>query len=168
MRDELQEIQLQSARIADAAHIAGMSRGLVENGLDWRWNPRSIAAKIRDPETEVVVARKRGKIVGFGVMQFGFVQREAHLLLFAVEVLERRHGLGKALLAWFEKIARLGGITLIRLELRANNSGARAFYRALGYEEAGRLRGYYQRREDALRMVLNLRIHAFGRPALRS
>ena len=168
MRDGLQEIQLESARIADAARIAEMSRALIERGLAWRWTPRAIAARIRDPESEVVVARRQRKIVGFAVMQFRFREREAHLLVFAVAPSRRRCGLGRALLAWLEKIARLGGISLIRLELRADNGGARAFYLALGYEEAGRLRGYYQRREDALRMVLNLRTHAFGRPGLGS
>ena len=101
-------------------------------------------------------------------MQFRFAEREAHLLLFAVVHSQRRRGLGRALLAWLEKIARLGGISLIRLELRANNDGARSFYRTLGYEDAGRLRGYYQSREDAVRMVLNLRTHSFGRSGLGS
>ncbi|MEE8314243.1 MAG: GNAT family N-acetyltransferase [Myxococcota bacterium] len=166
MRDGLKEIQLESARMADAARIAGMSRTHVEGGLAWRWTPRAIAARIRDSESEVLVARKHGKLVGFAVMQFRFSEREAHLLLFAVAPAERRCGLGRKLLAWLEEIARLGGISLIRLELRATNEGGRSFYRALGYEEAGRLRGYYQKREDALRMVLNLRTNAFGRPSL--
>ena len=166
MRDGLREIQLESARMADAARIAEMSRTQVEEGLAWLWTPRAIAARIRDYESEVLVARKHGKLVGFAVMQFRFSQREAHLLLFAVAPAERRRGLGRKLVAWLEEIARLGGISLIRLELRATNKGARSFYRALGYEEAGRLRGYYQKREDALRMVLNLRTNAFGRPSL--
>ncbi len=168
MKDGLQEIQLESARIADAARLGEMSRTLVERGLGWRWTSHALASKIRDPEAEVVVARKHGRIIGFSVMQFRFAQREAHLLLFAVVPPQRRRGLGRALLAWLEKIVRLGGISLIRLELRANNDGARSFYRALGYEDAGRLRGYYQGREDAVRMVLNLRTHAFGRPSLNA
>ncbi len=168
MKDGLQEIQLESARIADTARLGEMSRTLVERGLAWRWTPYSISSKIRDPESEVVVARKHGKIVAFAVMQFRFAQREAHLLLFAVVPSQRRRGLGRALLAWLEKIARLGGISLIRLELRANNDGARSFYRAVGYEDAGLLPGYYQRREDAVRMVLNLRTHTFGRPSLNA
>ncbi len=98
MKDGLQEIQLESARIADAACLAEMSRSLVERGLGWRWTPHSLASKIRDPEAEVVVARKHGKIIGFAVMQFRFAQREAHLLLFAVVPPQRRRGLGRALL----------------------------------------------------------------------
>lgn len=163
MRDELREVWLESARPADATRIAELSRRLIEQGLVWRWTPSAIAARIRDSDTEVVVARRRHAILGFGVMQFRFSEREAHLLLFAVAPAHQRRGLGRALLAWLEKIARLGGISLIRLELRAKNDGAREFYRVLGYEEAGRLRGYYQQREDALRMVLNLRTHTFAR-----
>ncbi len=45
----------------------------------------------------------------------------------------------------------------MELEVRAENSGGRAFYHALGFREVVRLRDYYESREDALRIVSDLR-----------
>lgn len=130
-----------------------MSRRLIEHGLEWRWTPRAVASRIRDAETAVVVARAGDRIVGFAVMGFQFSGREAHLLLLAVDPAWRRAGVGRALWRWLEVLARRGGIATVQLEVRATSSGSRAFYRALGFREGARLRGYYQSREDALRMA---------------
>src|SRR5262245_36055618 len=43
------ELSLQLARPADATSIAKLSRDLIENGLQWRWTPRRVAASIRAP-----------------------------------------------------------------------------------------------------------------------
>ena len=152
----IQEVRLQPARIADARGIARLSRSLIEQGLPWRWTPQRVASEIRDPETEVVVATDEGELVGFCMMKFDFRGRRAHLLLLAVAATHRRRGLGAAFVDWLEKMARLGGIATIELEVRAINRSGRDFYAALGYEEVGHLPGYYQRREDAVRMVSRL------------
>lgn len=144
------ELQLQPALPADAPRIAAMSRHLVEHGLPARWDRRQISAQIRNPDVEVVVARSGVGLAGFGLMSFDFARRRAHLLLFAVEPRWRRRGVGAALFHYLETLAVRGGIAQLRLEVRARNRGARAFYRALGFDEVSRLAGYYERREDAL------------------
>ncbi len=58
-----------------------------------------------------------------------------------------------ALFRWLEKIARLAGIARVRLELRADNEEARAFYESLGFRATERRRGYYDGRQDAIRMT---------------
>ena len=89
-------------------------------------------------------------------MQFG--DSTAHLNLLAVERGSQRRGVGRGLLTWLEETAIVAGTFLIELELRATNAVARAFYEALGYRETGRIAGYYQRIEDAVRMARDLRI----------
>lgn len=152
---------LELARPADAAQIGNMARCAIEHGLPWRWRPQSVAHLIRDIDTTVIVAREHAQIVGFGAMKFRFSVSEAHLLLLAVEPQRRRDGIGSEMVAWFEKIARLGGIECIALEVRAVSLGAHAFYERLGFRTVERLLGYYEHREDALRMVWSLRE---GRP----
>ena len=155
------EIPLEPARPADATPIAQMSRRLIERGLAWRWTPRAVAARISDSETAAVVARNHRGMVGFAIMSFRFSRREAHLLLMAVDPRLRRTGVGKALWGWLEILARRGGVDRVQLEVRAENLGANAFYRSLGFRKVARLPGYYQAskraREDALRMVAELR-----------
>ena len=150
------ELPLEPARSTDAARIAAMSRRLVERGLPARWSRSRIAAGIRDPDVEVVVARSGVELAGFGMMSFDFAARRAHLLLFAVEPRWRRRRLGAALFGYLEALAKRGGIAELRLEVRARNRGARAFYRTLGFAEASRLPGYYECREDALVLVRTL------------
>ena len=145
-------LELETALPSDALPIARLSRRLIERGLDWRWTPAAVAAQIRDPDTEVLVARRGDAIAGFAIMTFRFERREAHLLLLAVDRAHRRRGLGRALFEWLAPLARAGDIATVSLEVRADNPAAHAFYASLGFEEAGRLARYYDGRLDAVRM----------------
>ena len=148
--------QFELARLSDAPVIAGMSFRLIETGLAPSWPAERIARHIRHPDSVVLCARVAGRLGGFAIMQFG--DTTAHLNLLGVEIGRQRRGLGRALLGWLEQSAVVAGTFLIELELRASNTGARAFYEALGYRETGRVPGYYQRVEDAIRMARDLRV----------
>ncbi len=144
-------IPLALARNTDVDEIARLSRELVEHGLDWAWTPRRVAASVRRRDALVVVARDAAeRIAGFAIMRYG--DEDAHLDLLGVRPDCRRHGLGRALVAWVEKPAVVAGITAVFLEVRESQHGACAFYERLGYRTLGRLAGYYQGREAALRM----------------
>ncbi len=149
-------VRLEPARRADAERVARMSRDWIEHGLEWRYTPKAIAASLRSENSELVVARASGRVEGFALMDFDFPRRSVHLVLMAVAPRWRRRGLARALFRYLEKLARYAGMEDARLELRAGNRGAEACYRALGFREIGVLRGYYQGREDALRMVRRL------------
>jgi [ribosomal protein S18]-alanine N-acetyltransferase len=143
-------LRLGPAAHRDAPVLADLSRFTIERGLPWRWTEPRVAALIRDADSEVVVARHGGALVGFAAMDFHFKERRAHLVLLAVVTAWRRQGVGGELLGWLEKMAVLGGIQAVQAEVRAENVGARRFYASLGFEETGRLPGYYSGREDAL------------------
>jgi len=149
------ESSLTLARIADAPAIARLSRTLIETDLPWSWVPQRVASSIRHPETNVLVARVRARVAGFGIMWYG--PDEAHLNLFAVDRAHQRQGLGRRLLEWLERPARVAGLDRIVLEVRADNAGARAFYERLGYRALERIPGYYRGQETALRMERSLR-----------
>ena len=106
---------------------------------------------------ESIFSRRRGwsaeNVVGFAVMEFHFDAQRAHLVLLAVELAYRHRGVGTTLFRWLEKVARLGGIEWIRLELRADNEEARAFYERLEFRATERRRGYYDGRQDAISMA---------------
>lgn len=144
------ESSLALAKIADAPAIAYLSRTLIETGLPWSWVPRRVVASIRQPETNVLVARVREQVAGFGIMRYG--AEEAHLDLFAVDRTYQGRGMGRRLLEWLERPARVAGLARIVLEVRAGNAGARAFYERLGYRMLALLPGYYQGRETAFRL----------------
>jgi [ribosomal protein S18]-alanine N-acetyltransferase len=80
---------------------------------------------------------------------------ELHLLNLTVAPERQRRGLARhALERLHAHVARLG-VASLWLEVRESNARARAVYRAGGWQEVGRRRGYYPgatQREDAVLM----------------
>ena len=150
------------ARAADAETIANVSRWLIEAGLQPTWTAARVGWHIQHPDSTVLVAKENAQLVGFSIMHFG--EHSAHLNLLGVLPARQRHGVGRQLLSWLEATAITAGIVVVTLEVRSNNSAARAFYEELGYTELETIRGYYEGREDALRLKHDLRIHSFRPP----
>jgi ribosomal-protein-alanine N-acetyltransferase len=149
------DLILELARPTDATAIATMSRDLIEFGLSWRWTPQRVAASIRAPEVNVLVARIHQQTAGFAIMRYG--EHVAHLDLLGVGPQYRRLGVGRQLIDWLEKCALVAGIIQVVLEVRAQNEGAQLFYKRLGYRPLVQLPGYYQGVEAAVRMGRDLR-----------
>src|SRR5262245_1001209 len=150
----ISELSLRLARPVEATTIANLSRNLIEYGLRWRWTPRRVAASIRAPNVNVLVACIQENIAGFAIMRYG--DDDAHLDLLAVAPPYRRLGVGRQLLEWLEKCARVAGIFSVALEVRVGNQGAQLFYERMGYHTLAHLPGYYQGMEAALRMGRDL------------
>jgi ribosomal protein S18 acetylase RimI-like enzyme len=153
--EHMRDCHLQLARISEAGSLAQMSRTLIELGLGHSWTAERIASQIQHPESIVLTAKLSDATAGFAAMQFA--DESAHLNLLAVAPPHRRRGVARALINWLEETACTAGTFTIGLELRATSDAAYAFYSALGYRETGRVRGYYQGVEDAIRMSRDLR-----------
>ena len=152
--------EIRLAMPCDAERIAVMSRDFIEHGLGWSWDAARVTRRIRQRETNVVVAESGTDLVGFGLMQY--LDDQAHLLLFGVEPIYRRRGIGSRLLAWLETCATTAGIELILLESRVTNVAARGFYATHGYRELAVLPRYYSGREDAIRMGKDMALAGAG------
>ena len=119
-----------------------------------------VAASIRAPNVNVLVARVDDNMAGFAIMRYG--DDDAHLDLLAVAPAYRRAGIGRQLLLWLEECAVVAGIFSIALEVRAKNAGAQLFYERMGYRKLAELPGYYQGIEAALRMGRDLSHQPMG------
>jgi [ribosomal protein S18]-alanine N-acetyltransferase len=153
-----QDITLQFAQRSDAGTLAAMSRDLIEAGLGWRYRAQPVRQLIEDAEAVTLVAHSGEAVAGFGIMKFG--DEHAHLVLLAVRPIFRRRGIARRVLQWLVESASTAGIGSIHVELRARNTGAYAFYRAIGFAETLRVPGYYAGRETAIRMLRLLRTPA--------
>jgi ribosomal-protein-alanine N-acetyltransferase len=156
----VQDYRLEPARASDAPRLAAMSHALIESGLRPAWGAQRIGWYVRDAESVVLTARSDRSIAGFAVMRYR--DDTAHLNLLAVDPAHRRRGIARRLVTWLEETALTAGTYIIGLELRAENEAARAFYAVLGYGEVGRIPGYYQGVEAAIRMERDVRV---SRPA---
>jgi ribosomal protein S18 acetylase RimI-like enzyme len=159
------EYSFQPARIAEARRLAAMSHEFVEAGLRPAWSASRITWHMRHPESIVLTARQGDASVGFAIMRYG--DDVAHLNLLAVEPAHRRRGVARKIMTWLEESALTAGTFIIGLELRASNQAAFAFYAALGYRELGRVSGYYQGIEHAIRMARDVRTGRDAVPGLR-
>lgn len=142
------------ARLQDSAAIAQMSRDYIEQGLGWSWNAARVRAAVADRSTNTAVIGEREAILGFGIMQYG--DERAHLALLAVRPDHRQRGLGRRLIEWLEAPARVAGLPCVRVEARADNPRAIAFYRRHGYAPSCRLPSYYRGVIDAVRLEKRL------------
>lgn len=96
----------------------------------------------------------------FGYGGYWLVIDEAHIVTIATHPDWRRRKLGAWLLINMLAEARNAGAIQATLEVRANNSAAKALYEGMGFIEVGYRKGYYPptkfmgRREDAILMTL--------------
>ena len=91
-----------------------------------------------------------GRVIGHGILSMG--AGEAHILNLCVQAEYRCLGVGRRLLTLLIDIARGAGMTDAFLEVRPTNTAAIRLYLAMGFEQVGVRRGYYQAvngREDA-------------------
>jgi ribosomal-protein-alanine N-acetyltransferase len=101
----------------------------------------------------VFVAEVEGSVVGFVVVSCaaGVAEVESVAVMGSV----RRQGVGRALCVAAMEWARGRGAERMELEVRASGEAALGLYRALGFVEVGRRRGYYRGPvEDAVLMEL--------------
>lgn len=88
-------------------------------------------------------------LLGFGC--FWSILEEAHITLLAIHPAYQRQGMGKLLLYYLMRLARVQGMERATLEVRVSNQAALSLYEKFGFKEAGKRRRYYQDTgEDAL------------------
>lgn len=151
---DTRQTEITLARVCDSYSIATMSRDIIEHGLKWSWTPERIGRCVLSPDINVITARNENEVIGFGVMYYG--NSKSHLNLLGVDAGWRSVGIGHRLLDWLELCAITAGVERCQLEVRESNSHARNFYKHHGYQEIEVVGGYYQRKEDAIRMSKSL------------
>jgi ribosomal-protein-alanine N-acetyltransferase len=119
------------------------------------WENDLIAADLAGRGNSVYLkAALKDIIVGYGVL--GRNGRLAHLMNLAVLPEYRRHGVALQIMAAFDVLAREWLCKRMYLEARASNTGARAFYAAIGFVYSSRIKGYYADGEDALVLIARI------------
>ena len=153
--------QVRRARPCDAPEIALLGAGTFVRG----WSPASIAAELSRADAEVWALGSGDpshRLDGFLLARrvpsgaAGSPAGDLEVLLMAVRESERRRGGASALLATALAAARRVGIGCVRLDVRASNATAIALYLRHGFAVRGRRPRYYEGREDAILMSLEL------------
>jgi len=98
----------------------------------------------------VVVTATAGFAIGTVVMD----QAELHMII--VDQNSRRNGLGRALLAQFQKVCISKGAENIILEVSTENLAAKSFYMSSGFHQIGTRKQYYKAQNGAFTDALVL------------
>ena len=139
------EIAIRPMRIADVAEVLAIERAAYQ----FPWSEGIFRDCLRVGYVCRVVTVER-QIMAYGVMSLG--AGEAHILNLCVGESYRCHGVGRRLLTALIERAALAGMVEAFLEVRPSNTAAIRLYLALGFQQVGTRRGYYQAtgwREDA-------------------
>jgi ribosomal-protein-alanine N-acetyltransferase len=110
-----------------------------------------------DPLFDQTYRASEGNAVAGYIMSW-LVADELHITNLAVSPIHRRSGLAASLVEHALGEARENGAMWCQLEVRYNNTPARALYRKFGFREIGIRKGYYQDGEDAVLMGKDLSV----------
>ncbi|KAA0000041.1 MAG: ribosomal-protein-alanine N-acetyltransferase [Thermoplasmata archaeon] len=91
------------------------------------------------------VLEDKGEIIGYIIAD----KKRSLIISIAVHPLHRRKGYGKMLMEHVLKFMK----GKVMLHVKKSNLGAIDFYKKLGFEEIGEIKGYYRDGEDAILMA---------------
>jgi ribosomal protein S18 acetylase RimI-like enzyme len=119
-------------READEARVIElwMFGGLIK---PWNDPKKDIARKLKVQRDLFLVAELEGVIVG--TVMAGYEGHRGWVNYLAVDIGQRRRGIGSALMRDAERRLRLLGCPKINLQIRRENTDVQAFYAALGFKE---------------------------------
>lgn len=139
------EVVIRAMRGSDVSDVVAIERG----SYQFPWSEGIFRDCLRVGYVCRVVTVSR-EVMAYGVMSFG--AGEAHILNLCVAEGHRCRGVGRRLLGSLIERAADAGMMDAFLEVRPSNTSAIRLYLALGFEQVGMRRGYYQAmngREDA-------------------
>jgi ribosomal-protein-alanine N-acetyltransferase len=139
------EVMIRAMRGNDVVDVVAIERA----SYQFPWSEGIFRDCLRVGYVCRVVSVSR-QVMAYGVMSFG--AGEAHILNLCVSEPYRCRGVGRRLLGSLIERAAAAGMADAFLEVRPSNTAAIRLYLALGFEQAGMRRGYYQAahgREDA-------------------
>ena len=139
-------IEIRAADAGCATDIARLECSLGRH----EWNEAGVVATLSAPSNAGLIALKDGVQVGH--VLYAHVLDECEILSVVVDSEYRRQGIAHKLM---KRAADRTQARIMHLEVRESNSAAIALYRALGFTDVGRRKGYYRDGEDALVMQSN-------------
>lgn len=138
-------------RIRPATDVDAPALAALEAAAAWHpWSAAALRGTLGLATTRAWLTELEGAVVAHLVATV--VVDEGEILTVAVHPGHQRHGLGAALVRTALAAWRAEGVVRGFLEVRRDNTPARALYAALGWTESGVRRDYYGLGEDAVAM----------------
>ena len=145
------ETIIRKAGMRDLGRLLEIER---ECFVDHRFDENQFEYYLRNPSAICAVAEREGGSVGYiiGIIYHGRRGNISRLYSIAVSSRFRNHGVGAALLEFFETVALKGECLSGTLEVHEGNMPAVALFQSFKYVRRRRLRDFYGPGEHAYRM----------------
>lgn len=121
-----------------------------------RMSERQFRRHLRSDSAAVLVAEDSTRLLGSAVLFFRRGVSRARLYSLATAAAARGRGIGAALLAAAETLARARGLQTLSLEVRRDNAAAVRLYESRGYRRIAALDDYYDDGAAAWRYAKSL------------
>jgi ribosomal protein S18 acetylase RimI-like enzyme len=143
------DMTIRKAEAGDVAALALLEESAFASD---RLSRRSLVALSKSDTACLLVACEGETLAGYVLVLFRRDSHVARLYSLAVDPSKAGCGIGARLLAAAEAAAIARGASELRLEVRADNSGAIRLYERRGYRAIGRRASYYADGMAALRL----------------
>lgn len=148
------DVRLAAARVADLAAVMRVMDAAFDPVFGEAWSGAQLLTLFALPSARVCLAWDGDRPCGFYAARLA--GPESELLLLAVDPDRRGCGIGKRLLADWQRWAAGKGADDYFLEMRADNDAAR-LYRRAGFSECGQRAAYYRGGDGVLRDAITMR-----------
>jgi ribosomal-protein-alanine acetyltransferase len=147
--DASPEVDIRAAQLADLPALNTLE---TESFPSDRLSPRQMRYLLSRAKAHTLVAVHAGEVVAYATLLLPTHPRPARLYSIAVRADVRGQGIAARLMTALMQIAKQGGYSRVRLEVRASAASTQALYRRFGFRQTRHLASYYGDGEDALRM----------------
>ena len=132
----------------DAPGIAALEEAIFPDA----WDYRSVMDLITTEGAMCFTASEGGRVIAYVIGRL--IAPEGEIYRVAVDEAYRKRGIAYRLLDYAIKTSRGKGLESVFLEVRSMNTPAINLYRAYGFTEVGRRKGYYRNpTDDAIVML---------------
>ena len=123
---------------------------LDQKSLDGLWSKSQWERELNDPKRICLGIMELETKKLLGLCSAWLVIDELQITFIAVHPIHQSKGLGKLLLSDLIKRSKSLQTNHIRLEVKANNEPAKAFYKSMGFKTVGKRSNFYKDGNDAL------------------
>lgn len=134
-------------------HLKQMAE-IEREAFDQPWTENMFIPELSADNAYYLVGVRGDEVLCYG--GFHKVLDEGHITNIAVKSTERGRGFGKFLMAMLISKAREVGIKSLTLEVKSTNEVAKNMYSGFGFRVEGVRKKYYNNREDALIMWMDV------------